>query len=713
MERGRAMAPSKLRHRREPREGQAPRVSYTRPVVVRGASRRRVWLGRWLAAAVACAAVAAAGPVASVPALPYTPLSESPGALLRSAVEAEQAGELSRAERLLRRVAERHRVVADHADLLHMRLLVGAGRLEDAVALEASWEHSESPLNPEFLTLLGDAHAGLGDEIAARSAWEFARLETQDSDRLAALHLASARSYERSGELATAAGSYLRIWTAYPLSDEAVQAEERLDALSRELDQVFRSGLAWRRRGDALYRKHDNEAALRAYERALQAGELSAAQRDRALRQRAGTLFRLRRYPDAVAAYAALPQDAEARIQRARAMARAGRVEKGAAELEALGRSLRGRQAARAKFLAALLWEGEEDEARARRLFAEVVRLRPRSSYARESVWRLGWAAYREARFGQAVDFFRELERLEESPIAALRPRYWGARASQRAGLDGGGAELTRIALDYPFSYYGWRASARAEPGAAGPPRDEVKSGTAALRGAQLERPRILLEAGLGEAAREELDRLFVSARGIDDRLSLAELYSNAGDYNRPQRLVVDAYQEELAKGPAPSQLELWWHAWPAPFPEEVQRATLDAEALEPELVWSIMREESGYRPEVVSVSGARGLLQLMPATAAKLAERMALPAFEPDDLFDPAVNIRLGAAYLNELLSQFEGRHSAAIGSYNAGPHRVVRWLEASSAEDDEWVESIAYDQTRAYVKRVLRSLQVYRVLY
>ena len=125
------------------------------------------------------------------------------------------------------------------------------------------------------------------------------------------------------------------------------------------------------------------------------------------------------------------------------------------------------------------------------------------------------------------------------------------------------------------------------------------------------------------------------------------------------------------------------------------------------------MREESSYRPEVVSVSGARGLLQLMPDTAARVARDVSLDPFEPDDLFTPAVNIELGSAYLAQLLARFNGNAAAAIGSYNAGPEAVARWRPGDGTPEDVWVEEIPYDQTRAYVKRVLRSLHVYRVLY
>ncbi len=213
--------------------------------------------------------------------------------------------------------------------------------------------------------------------------------------------------------------------------------------------------------------------------------------------------------------------------------------------------------------------------------------------------------------------------------------------------------------------------------------------------------------------ALDELHRLFARARGRDDRLALAQLYADAGDFHSPQRLMVDAYAESLARGPVPTQLELWWHAWPAPFGSDVAAATDQRSALEPALVYAVMREESGYRPAVISASGARGLLQLMPETAERVAKGagMARPSIE--DLLVPHINIQLGALYLGGLVDRFDGRTSAIIGSYNAGPRVVARWLERTGGDDDEWVEDISYDQTRAYVKRVMRSLYAYQVLY
>ena len=128
------------------------------------------------------------------------------------------------------------------------------------------------------------------------------------------------------------------------------------------------------------------------------------------------------------------------------------------------------------------------------------------------------------------------------------------------------------------------------------------------------------------------------------------------------------------------------------------------------------MREESGFRPGVMSSAGAMGLLQLMPETARRTAARMGAPALEDSEmLFAPATNIALGSAYLDYLAERFPNQTSAIIASYNAGPAAVASWRTRGSAkmEDDVWVEEIPYAQTRSYVRRVLRSLHAYRSFY
>ncbi len=669
-------------------------------------NRRRLALGALCAGGF----LAVGEPKGDAPAAPLARVSADPGRSLRAAVDAIGSGDPALAESLLRAVAERHAIIADHADLLRMRLYVDAHDSERAIAEESRWTDREGPLRARFYALLGEAHRTRGDEEKARAAFELAAAGTRDRTRLAELDLAIAKSQLRSGSRERAAERLLAVWTRGADLPQAKQADPLLAQLEGALGRALRTAQATRDRADRLFESHHNEAALAAYDRALALG-LARADRTHARQQRAETLFRLRRYPEAVDAYRALPANDGREIQRARAVARAGRVAEGARALERLGRERRGVRAVEALYLAAVLWDGEQEPARARELLQQVIRRLPRSQYGASARWLLGWAAYRAGRLDEAVREFDALARSDPDPVSALRPRYWRIRALEQQGKSATKERYAELAREFPFTYYGWLALGRAgAPVAAKPPA--LAPGRRSLEPEQLARPRILLEAGLVNEAREELARLFGRARGLGDRLALAELYAEAGDYSGAQRLVVDAYSEQLARGPAPGDVELWWHAWPAPYEAELQHATRSGQP-PAELVYSIMREESGYRPDVISVSGARGLLQLMPETATRVARAVQLDAFEPDDLFRPAVNIELGSAYLGQLLARFDGNAAAAIGSYNAGPEAVARWQPGSGEAEDVWIEQIPYDQTRAYVKRVLRSLHVYRVLY
>ena len=673
----------------------------------------RVLVAISLVAGLAASAQSTVKPRVESPDAPVPVRVERPGPALRSALAARARGDADAAEGLLLGIVARHALIADDAALLLAELQMESDRYPEVVDSAPRWQTATPRLRMRFLRLLGEAQAGLGNEKRARAIWDSAARASGDSEERAALRIAIGESYDRSGDPAAAVDPYLQVWTRDPDSESDELAAAGLDRLERELGHTLRGGNDYRRRGDSLYRRRHNERALAAYEHALGL-ELPERERLKVREARARTLFRLRRYTEAANAYADLPADPERRIQLGRALARAGKISEGTKELEELGAEATGHVSARSLLLAGLLREGEGDFASASQLFLAAIERAPTTGTAQAARWRLGWRAYREGRLEEAADYFDVLAMEEADPVAALRPRYWRSRALERLGREAeSAARYAEIASEFPLSYYGWRATQRSHGVEAARPVEVIAEGSARIGPADTALPRILLEAGLLERAREELEALAGRARGLGDRVTLAQLYADAGDFHAPQRLMVDAYAEQLARGPSPAQLDLWWHAWPAPFDRELQAAAQNGAAVPAELVYAVMREESGYRPQVLSVSGARGLLQLMPATAEKLAVSAQLEPFTADDLFLPALNIRLGSRYLSDLLARFDGRASAVIGSYNAGPHVVARWLQEGPAEDDAWVEEIPYNQTRGYVKRVLRSLYVYRVLY
>jgi peptidoglycan lytic transglycosylase len=136
----------------------------------------------------------------------------------------------------------------------------------------------------------------------------------------------------------------------------------------------------------------------------------------------------------------------------------------------------------------------------------------------------------------------------------------------------------------------------------------------------------------------------------------------------------------------------------------------------EPALLFAVIRQESAFEVDAMSPAGARGLMQLMPATASLMANKLGEPFSLPRLTTDGLYNINLGRGYLQHLIEDFGGSYALAIASYNAGPGRIRQWLaeygdpRGGKTDMVDWIETIPIDETRVYVQRVLENLQVYR---
>ncbi len=349
----------------------------------------------------------------------------------------------------------------------------------------------------------------------------------------------------------------------------------------------------------------------------------------------------------------------------------------------------------------------------------------PHSPFADDAAWYLALAYHL---LGEPAEALRALEQYErvsrQNSDAAMRVRYWRARFSAQAGLaDESRRQLRECVHHSPLGYYGLLAAARlreagekvdidwpvfSQPGSGGkvkPTHDPV-----------LERAQELLAAGLDVEAGEELGRAEASvlqhlgkARGP---ALLLEEYPRMRAFHQALRLAENHGASALVSAPnGPARL-FWQAAYPRAFRDMVE--PLASTAGTPDLfVYAIMRKESSFLPHVVSPSDARGLLQLIPSTGQEVAKRLGVP-FYTDELFDPEVNIRFGAAYLGGLLKRFGEQIALAAGAYNAGSHAMMRWCDQwGSRPLDEFVELVTYDQAREYIKRVLAVYAHYRLLY
>ncbi len=128
-----------------------------------------------------------------------------------------------------------------------------------------------------------------------------------------------------------------------------------------------------------------------------------------------------------------------------------------------------------------------------------------------------------------------------------------------------------------------------------------------------------------------------------------------------------------------------------------------------PAWVYGIMRRESAFDPQIVSSANAKGLMQILPATARNVAKKLGIHSHRTSDLFIPEKNANLGAAYLSQMLRRFKGNYVKATASYNAGPNRIPRWTPDRPISAPRWIESIPFEETRNYVRAVMSYTTIY----
>lgn len=213
--------------------------------------------------------------------------------------------------------------------------------------------------------------------------------------------------------------------------------------------------------------------------------------------------------------------------------------------------------------------------------------------------------------------------------------------------------------------------------------------------------------------SRSQVEALRSASRDRTFREKLRESFIALGDWYYVRRMSYSESDRVVDPPEDPEKNPRWRMRYGRAY-----RALIEAKAakygLEPLLLWAFMTVESAYNPWALSRVGARGLMQVMPHTGALIADRMAWRNFGTALLFEPEVVIEMGAWYVHQLLTKFDGQLPFAIAGYNAGPHRVASWLDhKGSLPMDEFIEEIPYNEARAYTKKVLKHLMLYRRIY
>jgi soluble lytic murein transglycosylase len=398
-------------------------------------------------------------------------------------------------------------------------------------------------------------------------------------------------------------------------------------------------------------------------------------------------------------------------------------------------------------------------------VFREYLERFPKGRYAQRAAWKLGWAYYRQRRYQDAIAVFEAAA--VAFPRSDYRPPYlyWSAKAYDQLTLsEAAVSRYALISVDYLNSYYGRLADAQLRtrgvvgtalrralagatstgqpmPGAANaagqPSSSEATMSSASVRSSDATTPssipqtppasvspttltpeiasriRHLIAAGLYATAIAEVQ--YARRQSETSPLleaTLAWLHRAQGDLRLGINMMKRAYPQYLTADGHRLPKEAQKVIFPLDYWLIIKRHSV-ARGLDPYLIAALVAQESNFVPDIRSVANAYGLMQVLPSTGKQLSRALGIRRFSISRLTDPETNVRLGTLYFQRLIKQFGGTHYA-LASYNAGEHRVERWIaERPPLPRDEFIDDIPFPETQNYVKRILGTAEDYRGLY
>jgi soluble lytic murein transglycosylase len=615
----------------------------------------------------------------------------------------------------------------DRTLVLRARELDRADSLDQA---RAAYEEAAKKL-PQISDWFYLRAAGVTADSAARAGY-YARLRTDVSR--ARIGWTDAIARERTRDFTGA----IRVYTALgarldalrlrvsPPADDASRAAARNDLLSfistsknssdtREAIDLF----------DKVFRTTTPAEELAIARAASKAGlpDRAASGYAKSLRSGLGdatdnfsygsVLYRLRRFADAAAQFdrVRIPPKlaAAAQYQVARAQIALGNTEEGRATLRRITTAYpTDTSSASALLLLADLATDDNRDQDARQALLTLLKRFPSGRHATNARFRAGMISYIQGDRRTAAAQLDTIVTRDSNSSEALAAGYWAGRSYAALGDKvKSKARWRSVIKQDPLSYYAVMSARRLDTTlvakAASPSAYPRLAAIDSVAG----RVTALKDVGMDVEAGFENDKLFRDALADPTRLvATASALAGSDQASRSIALGKRAIDDI---GGTPANYRLY-------FPV-LERETLISSSrengLDPVLVAALIRQESNFNPLATSPVGARGLMQLMPDVGKALAAAKGIGPWNPDILYEPATNIKLGTAHLSTLMRKYP-EVVKSLAAYNAGESRVVKWSTKTGADDPEvFTERIPFVETRDYVRTILRNRAYYQALY
>ena len=319
--------------------------------------------------------------------------------------------------------------------------------------------------------------------------------------------------------------------------------------------------------------------------------------------------------------------------------------------------------------------------------------------------WLAGWIALRFlSDHDAAFEHFKKLFNWVRFPISRARAAYWAGRAADAGENHKIATQWYKVASTHNTRFYGQLAASHLSledrlnlPQQPKPEQEKIK---------QFQNSEIMqlipLLAQIGETKLVKNFLIHVIRKNTDPYLW--PLIANLAYAAKRKDYSIHTARHALRQGILLTN---------SGYPKLVYKIDPN---LDPALANGLVRQESAFFNGAISRAGARGLMQLMPTTAYRMARKIRIRYSKSRLTRDPEYNLRLGQTYLKRLLARYNGSEILALAAYNAGPNAVNRWVRRLGPPGNsifnrvDWIESIPFKETRNYVQRVLENKNVYQ---
>lgn len=369
----------------------------------------------------------------------------------------------------------------------------------------------------------------------------------------------------------------------------------------------------------------------------------------------------------------------------------------------------------------AWLYEGKFDIKKAIRTYKKLVKIYKRSNFTEEAYFRIGLDLFRIKKYSKAISEWQKALKRVRHGLQRDRIKYWIGKSYEiKRDYKKQGEIYINLAKRPIDSFYNLKAFYLTSNG-----QDvhrkinealwELNQNNQSYLPNYISRFRRALQVGEILGTRwgdRELLMVNDNFKEWKELFALGELHERMRNYGDAYRRFRSVFKQNFSDSNLPEMVPVFKKLYPFYFLSYVD-SSANTFNVPKALIWSVIKKESAFEPQIISYANAYGLMQLLPGTASQIAPNLKLRYHSTMQLFEPNFNIRMGTYYLSSLLRRYQGNYIMALAAYNAGPHRVDRWKKSYPTYDNDlFMENLEFEQTRVYVRTCMKYFWVYRAI-